>query len=489
MASRKRISFQWRLFLPFIAIIWLMVIAVGMWSYYTERISRIKQIRSQIDLISAQILSAYNDDVDPAHFLRFIGRYYIDNPLYDQIRVSAYYDGELIHKVGPQIMLTDKEQLKARGLSSLPADAYTKGADENDFYYDVSQSDDGRLMVYTVLPFDSDVRDAVRGPYSFYFFLLAVAVAATLLAYVTSRRLGHDISMLRTFAIRAGYDADFVPSMDFSRDELGDIYRQLVRFYNERKATLIKIQREHSVALHALEDKARLKRELTINVNHELKTPVGVIKGYIDTIREHPGMDEASRQHFLDKAREHVDRLVQMMNDLSTITRLEYGAQMINLEPVNFHEIVFQLVSDYGTSGVLGGMTFNYDVPTYCRVIGSEPLLTTIINNLTKNAVHYSQGTECNLILTGQDEAFYQFAFYDNGVGVKKSSLPHIFDRFFREDSGRSRKKGGTGLGLSIVQNSIEALGGTISAANRDGGGLLFRFTLRKASAKNETDD
>ena len=126
-------------------------------------------------------------------------------------------------------------------------------------------------------------------------------------------------------------------------------------------------------------------------------------------------------------------------------------------------------------------MEFNYDIPTYCRVIGNESLLTGMLNNLTKNAVFYSKGTECNLILTGQDDTFYHFAFYDNGVGVKESSLPHLFERFFREDSGRSRKKGGTGLGLPIVQNTIEALGGTIQASNREGGGLLFRFTLRKA--------
>lgn len=117
----------------------------------------------------------------------------------------------------------------------------------------------------------------------------------------------------------------------------------------------------------------------------------------------------------------------------------------------------------------------------YCKVIGNAGLLTAMIGNLVKNAVAYSKGTECNLILTDKDEEFYHFAFYDNGVGVKETSLPHLFERFFREDSGRSRKKGGTGLGLCIVQNTIEALGGTINATNREGGGLLFRFTLKQA--------
>lgn len=485
MALKKHISFRWRLFVPFVIILWLIVGAVAAWTYYTGTHNRIERIRSQIDLINARIVSAYNDDFDPASFLRFIGRYYLENPLYDQIRISAYYDGKLIHNVGEKIKLSDRDQLKSSGLTSISTAQTDDKSDDRNFYYDVSESSDGRLIVYTVLPFDNDVREALRGSYSFYIFLLLLAVAATVLTYVTSRRLGHDISILRTFALRAGSDPDFVPTMDFANDELGDISRQLVRFYNERNAAIIKIKREHNVALHALEDKTRLKRELTNNINHELKTPIGVIKGYIDTLRENPDMDPDSRTHFLEKASEHVERLVQLLNDLSAITRLEFGAQMINLEPVNFHEVVFQAVSDFETSGMLGDMTFNYDIPTFCQVVGNEALLTGVINNLTKNAVHYSRGTECNLILTGNDDTYYHFAFYDNGIGVKPSSLPHLFERFFREDTGRSRKKGGTGLGLPIVQNTIEALGGSISAANRDGGGLLFRFTLRKVTKNN----
>ena len=486
MGLKRHFSLQWRLFMPLVAIIWFIVAVAGIWLYFRGRDSRIERIRSQVDLINARIISAYSDDIDPLNFLRFIGRYYIENPLYDRIRISAYYDGSLIYNIGEQVVLTDAEQLRRKGISTLPL-TDTDEASADNFYYGVAKSKDRRLIVYTVLPFDSDLNTALKGSYAIYFILIGVASVGTLLAFILSRRLGHDIGLLRTFALRAGSDPDFVPASVFSNDELGDISRQLVRLFNERNAAVLKIKREHNVALHALEEKTRLKRELTNNVNHELKTPIGVIKGYIDTIRENPDMDVEARQHFLQKASEHVERLVQLLNDLSSITRLEFGAQMINLEHIDFHEIVFQCASDFEASGSLGNMEFNYDIPTYCRVIGNAALLTGVIANLTKNAVHYSRGTECNLILTGQEGTHYQFAFYDNGIGVKPSSLPHLFERFFREDSGRSRKKGGTGLGLPIVQNTIEALGGTISVSNRDGGGLLFRFTLRKAKPRAES--
>lgn len=481
MVLKRRISFQWRLFLPLVAIIWLLVISIGVWSYYNGRKHRIEQIRSQIDLVSARILSAYEEDFDPVSFLRFVQMYYLKNPLYDQIRVSMYYDGKLLYAVGDEVKLSDLETLNSKGITSLSLENTRDRRGNTNFYYEVARSGDRRLIVYSVLPLDDDVRAMVRGSYSFYIFLLVMAGVATLMAFLMSRKLGHDIKLLRNFALRAGSDPTFVPSMAFSHDEMGDISRQLVRLFDERNTAILKIKREHQVALHAIEDKVRLKRELTNNVNHELKTPIGVIKGYIDTLRDNPDMDPASREHFLTKASEHVERLVTLVNDLSSITRLEFGAKMINVEPLNFHEIVFRCAGDYEATGVLRDMVFNYDVPVTCRIIGNEGLLTGVINNLVKNAVHYSHGTECNLILTGQDDTFYHFAFYDNGQGVKESSLEHLFERFFREDTGRSRKAGGTGLGLPIVLSTIEALGGTIVASNRDGGGLLFRFTLRKA--------
>lgn len=319
-----------------------------------------------------------------------------------------------------------------------------------------------------------------------YLALVGLALVGTAFAWFMARRLGQNIEALRDFAQRAtSEDFEIVPSIKPGPDALGEITNHIVSIYNQRSAAVIKLKREHKVAYHALEDKTRIKREITNNINHELKTPIAVIKGYIDTINEHPDMDEDSRRHFLKKVSEHVDRLTRMLDALSSITRLEYGAQMINTEPINFHEIVFKLVNECETSGVLGDMTFNYDIPVYCSVIGNHALLTGMLNNLVKNAIAYSKGTEINLILTEKDNEFYHFAFYDNGVGVKPESIPHLFDRFFREDSGRSRKNGGTGLGLAVVKNTIDALGGTISVDNRSGGGLIYRFALRQATKKD----
>lgn len=488
MGLKKHIKYQWRLMLPIVALVWLIVIVLGVWMFHNERQLRVDMIRTQMSLINSRIIAAYEADDDPTGFLNYINDYYLQNPLYDAIRLSIYHQGKLIHHIGSPISVPGTRSLPREGVVGAESSKLDDIIDSDEerkrhnFYYDVMQSNDHKLQVYSLLPFDKDVINASSVSKSIYFILITVAVIATFLACLLSRRIGRSITMLRDFALRAGTDPKFVPSNDFPHDEMGDIARQIVRFYNERSAAMLKIRREHFVALHALEEKTRLKRELTNNINHELKTPIGVIKGYIDTIREHPDMDADSMRHFLNKVNEHIDRLIQLLDDLSSITRLEFGSKMINTEPIDFHEVVFQAVSDLETSGVLGSMTFNYDIPTYCRVVGNSSLLTAMINNLVKNAVAYSKGTECNLILTDKDDELFHFVFYDNGVGVKEASLPHLFERFFREDSGRSRKKGGTGLGLCIVQNTIEAFGGTITAQNREGGGLMFRFTLKRVT-------
>lgn len=490
MALKKQIKYHWRLFFPLVALVWIIVIVLGVWMYYTQRDLRVSNIRTQVDFVGARILDTYEKNVDPTAFLGFVKEFYSKDELFDDIRVSVYQGDSLLCAIGETITLPDTQNYK--GAEAVVQDRDYSDTDEtrhhDNFYYRVIESSDKDMKVYTMLPFSADLINASRVSTSIYIILITVALFATFIAYIMAHRMGHTIRVLRDFALRAGSDPTFVPSSDFTHDELGDIARQIIMFYNERNRALIKLKREHNVAMHALEEKTRIKRELTNNINHELKTPIGVIKGYLDTINSHPDMDEESRRHFLNKVGDHVNRLTQLLDDLSSITRLEDGSKMISTEPIDFHEIVFHTVSDLEESGVLGSMEFNYDVPTYCRVIGNESLLSAMINNLTKNAVAYSKGTECNLILTDTDPDFYHFAFYDNGIGVKEESLPHLFERFFREDSGRSRKTGGTGLGLCIVQNTIEALGGTISASNREGGGLLFRFTLRRIKDNAASD-
>ena len=152
--------------------------------------------------------------------------------------------------------------------------------------------------------------------------------------------------------------------------------------YNERSKAMEQQRREHLVAMHAIEEKSLAKRQMTNNINHELRTPIGVIKGYIDTILANPDMDESSRTHFIKKASEHVDRLVHLIADVSAITRLEDGGEMISTEELDYHDLVFTVANDLDESGTMGKMTFRFDIPLDCKVNGNYNLLSGMILNL-----------------------------------------------------------------------------------------------------------
>lgn len=446
--------------------------------YANEREYRKETVDSQLDIVTKRIIATYETDLDPTQFVDFICRYYIENPVYDLLRVSVYKDGQLTRSWGEPISISDNDISNENDENSFRSPGDFLG--DNYFYYKTEHSADNRIVVYTALPVDNDVIAFTLPSRNALIVLILLGIVMTVLAYVSTRYFGRNIMILRSIAENAANDNNFIPAMDYPHDELGDISRQITAMYNQRTRAMERQKQEHKVAMHAIEEKARNKRKLTNNINHELRTPIGVIKGYIDTILEKPSMDEGSRIHFLSKAKEHVERLVNLIADVSVITRLDEGSDLISTEDINFHDLVFTVANDLEESKVLGDMAFNFDIPFECHVNGNFNLLRGVIINLAKNAASYSKGSMCEIICTGEDENFYHFEFRDNGTGVGEQHLPHLFDRFYRIDSGRQRKTGGTGLGLSIVQNTIRAHGGTIEVCNGELGGLAFDFSLPK---------
>ncbi len=480
MGLRRRISFQWQLFIPLVAMLWIAFFVICIWQYNTDRNARKEQIKDQLALINARIIDAYDEDYNVESFLSFISQYYIDNPIYDRLRISIYRDDKLFKCYGEPIELSRIGDNTGQGLLE-NKDNYSIGVNPNKFFYYKSDvSGDGHIQVITLLPFNNDISTAIAPSLTFLWIFIVIALAITLFAFFFARYFGRNISILRTFAERAATDPKFTPPVDFPHDELGDISRQIIQLFTERSQAMIRERKEHEIALHAIEEKARSKRELTNNVNHELRTPIGVIKGYIDTIIQNPEMDEASRMHFLKKAQQHVDRLVNLIADISAITRLEEGGGLISTEDIDYHDLAYTIASDVRESGVIEPMMFRFDVPLDCKIRGNYNLLSGMLINLLKNTRSYSKGTICELVMVKEDDNFCYFEFRDNGIGVASEHLPHLFDRFFTVDTGRSRKASGTGLGLPIVQNTVKAHGGEIEAFNGELGGLSIRFSLQK---------
>ena len=233
---------------------------------------------------------------------------------------------------------------------------------------------------------------------------------------------------------------------------------------------------------NAEEDKNRLKRQLTQNVAHELKTPVSSIRGYLETIVSDPGMDEEVKNHFIQRCFIQSQRLSSLLQDISTLNKLDDAPGSYEREPVNILTLFNTILSDVAQKLKEKNITVRTLIGPEVVVTGSHSLLYSIFRNLTDNAIDYAgEGVTVTVQVLSEDENYYTFSFADNGVGVAAEHLPHLFERFYRVDKGRSRKMGGTGLGLAIVKNAVLLHHGSISVRLAQTGGLEFIFSLPKA--------
>lgn len=230
------------------------------------------------------------------------------------------------------------------------------------------------------------------------------------------------------------------------------------------------------------EDKTRLKRQLTQNVAHELKTPVSSIQGYLETIVSSPDMDNETKDQFLQRCYAQSRRLSTLLADISTLNKLDDAPHGFEFENVSVPELLQTIQKDVSMQMEASHVTFRALIEPDVTVNGNPSLLYSIFRNLTDNSIAYGgDGVTITVQLVGEDPGFYTFSFSDNGPGVAPEHIPHLFERFYRVDKGRSRKMGGTGLGLAIVKNAVLLHRGSISVRVGAAGGLEFIFTLPKA--------
>ena len=224
----------------------------------------------------------------------------------------------------------------------------------------------------------------------------------------------------------------------------------------------------------------QMRRELTQNIAHELKTPVASILGYTDTILDDPQMPSETQRQFIQRTNAQAQRLTALLQDISTLNRMDYAAHQLTMERTDVSAIVGDIVEETAIALKKRHMTLNNCLPQHIVIKGNPSLIYSIFRNLVDNAINYAgEGTTIDISAEQTDDS-WTFRFSDNGVGIAPEHLPRIFERFYRIDKSRSRSMGGTGLGLAIVKNAVLLHGGTITTHLAPNGGLVFEFTLKK---------
>lgn len=229
------------------------------------------------------------------------------------------------------------------------------------------------------------------------------------------------------------------------------------------------------------EEQAILKKQLTQNVSHELKTPISSIMGFTETLINNPDLDEEKKMFFIQRCHAQAVRLTNLLQDISMLNKLDESSDSFEMDEINVTDIIKGIEQDVSLALEEKNMHIDVNVPENVMMRGNTLQIYSIFRNLIDNSIlHAGVGATIFIECYRTDLEYLYFSVADNGVGVDSKHLNKIFDRFYRVDKGRSRKLGGTGLGLSIVKNAVQFHQGRISAKNRKGGGIEFLFTLHK---------
>lgn len=428
MAFTIKLSFHKQLFLQLIAFSWTIVVCFIGFQYLREKEYKSEFLSAQLQQYNQHLLVAIEDGES---YEEYIASH--EKP-FDDLRITLItLSGAVIYDNTIPVDSLGNHSNRPEIVDALDdGSGYHIGrqskSDGREYFY--SATSGKRVIVRTAIPYSSTLKDLLEADWSFLIVMISITLSMSVIAYFTTRKLGKDIERVNH------YEAE--------------------------------------------QEKNRLKRQLTNNINHELKTPVASIQVCLETLLSGITLSEEKRQELIERCYTNNERLRRLLADVSLITRIEDGNALISKEEVVINDILCDIADELEIMPENERMTLHTNFNEQVTINGNLSLIGSIFRNLTENAIAYSEGKNIYISLLTNNEQECKIRFEDDGCGVEEKQLSRLFERFYRVDKGRSRKKGGTGLGLSIVKHAVLFHGGTITASNRPNGGLRFDFVLRK---------
>jgi two-component system, OmpR family, phosphate regulon sensor histidine kinase PhoR len=224
-----------------------------------------------------------------------------------------------------------------------------------------------------------------------------------------------------------------------------------------------------------------IRRDFVANVSHELKTPLTVIGGFAETLRERD-LAPADRERFIATIESNTRRMQRIVDDLLDLSRYESGSWVPNVVPNDLGVVVADVFASVQRSAEAKRLTLTFSAPPEARRVDADPTaLRQVLGNLVENAVRYTARGGITVRAEAPNNGGVTIVVADTGSGIPPEHLGRIFERFYRVDSGRARDEGGTGLGLAIVRHLVEAHGGAVRAESAVGRGttITLHFPAR----------
>jgi len=475
----KSKSFQRNLLLSIGGVFLLFAICFSVYQYQREKDYKIDILHSRLQMYNYEMVQTLGvDSLTNDHTFYD----YVERNNMKGLRVSIIdkegrvildsYDAH-VDSLGNHLQRTEIQQALHEG-NGYDIKRMSQSTHETYFY---SATRFGNIVVRTAVPYSAELTRSLQADNTYIFFAFALTLLLGIVLYLITHRISNHISHLREFAVKAekGEELNYELEHHLPDDELGDISHTIINLYWKLR--------------HSEEEKIRIKRQLTQNAAHELKTPAASIHGYLESILDNPDMAEDKKKHFLERCYAQSERMNKLLLDMSTLTKLdEMDGNKLKARreycQVNILKVIHNVLDDTALQLQEKGITAQLNAPKHLEVIGDPSLIYSIFRNLIDNTIAYATGaTQLDIVCTeveNEGRHYYEFLVSDNGQGVESQHIEHLFERFYRVDKGRSRKLGGTGLGLAIVKNAVAAHGGTTTAQLTPGGGLTIKFTLSR---------
>ena len=478
-SKSKRKSFQRNLLLSLGGVFLLFAICFSVYQYQREKDYKIDILHSRLQMYNYEMVQTLGEDglTSSEQFRDYVARHQMEG-----LRVSVIdqkgrvildsYDTN-IDSLGNHLQRTEIQQALREG-NGYDIKRMSQSTHET-YFYSATRFDD--VIVRAAVPYSAELTRSLQADNTYIYFAGVLTLLLGIVLYYITHRISRHIGYLREFAMKAekGEELDHELERRLPDDELGDISHTIIMLYWKLR--------------HSEEDKVRIKRQLTQNAAHELKTPAASIHGYLESILDNPEMPEDKKKHFLERCYAQSERMSKLLFDMSALTKLDEmddntSQTQHEYRQVNVLQIMQNVLDDTSLQLQEKGIIPSLQVPQYIEVLGDRGLIYSIFRNLVDNAIAYATGASRLEMICREVEMegrhYYEFVVSDNGPGVEPQHLEHLFERFYRVDKGRSRKLGGTGLGLAIVKNAVAVHGGQTTAFPTPGGGLTIRFTLAR---------
>ena len=475
----KSKSFQRNLLLSIGGVFLLFAICFSVYQYKREKEYKIDILHSRLQMYNYEMVQTVGKD--SMNCSRLFRDYVLHHQM-EGLRVSVIdkegrvifdsYDTD-VEALGNHLQRTEIQQALQEG-SGYDIKRMSQSTHETYFY---SATRFGDVIVRAAVPYSAELTRSLQADNTYIYYSGVLTLLLGIVLYYITHRISRHIGYLREFAMKAeeGEELDHELERRLPDDELGDISHTIIMLYWKLR--------------HSEEEKVRIKRQLTQNAAHELKTPAASIHGYLESILDNRDMPEDKKKHFLERCYAQSERMNKLLLDMSALTKLDEiddnrSEAQKDYRPVDVLQIIQSVLDDTALQLQEKGIAPSLQLPQHVEVLGDQSLIYSIFRNLIDNAIAYATGASLLKITCTEVEKegrhFYEFLVSDNGSGVEAQHLTHLFERFYRVDKGRSRKLGGTGLGLAIVKNAVAAYGGQATALSTPGGGLTIRFTLAR---------